>query len=113
MDVLSWSYPSFALSVSGSLNQNLAPPREVPLRATQASKEMRKMMGVFRLNPFAIPVHSGEGRGVMPALWCGGGPLEEEPLIFEIQLDIDDDSGDKQFDLVGIPSGGGSGSPTC
>jgi hypothetical protein len=54
------------------------------------------MMGVFRLNPFAM--HSGEGRGFMPALWCGGGPLEEEPLIFEFQLDIEDDSGDRQFD---------------
>ena len=88
--------PSLALSLNG-LNQTLAPPTEVPLRATQASKEMRKMMGVFRLNPFAM--HNGEGRGVMPALWGGGGPLEEEPLIFEFQLDIDDDS------LVGIPSG--------
>ena len=99
---LSSMSPSLPLSVSG-INQSLAPPTEVPLRATQASKEMRKMMGVFRLNPFAM--HSGEGRGVMPALWCGGGPLEEEPLIFEFQLDIEDDSGDS---LVGIP---GSGSP--
>ena len=108
---LSSMSPSLALSVSGSLKQTLAPPTEVPLRATQASKEMRKMMGVFRLNPFAM--HSGEGRGVMPALWCGGGPLEEEPLIFEFQLDIDDDSGDTQFDFVGIPSSSGaSGSPT-
>jgi hypothetical protein len=100
---LSSMSPSIALSVS-AMNQTLAPPTEVPLRATQASKEMRKMMGVFRLNPFAM--HSGEGRGVMPALWCGGGPLEEEPLIFEFQLDIDDDSGDRQFDHVA------SGSPT-
>jgi hypothetical protein len=105
---LSSMSPSLALSVSG-MNQTLAPPTEVPLRATQASKEMRKMMGVFRLNPFAM--HSGEGRGVMPALWCGGGPLEEEPLIFEFQLDIEDDSGDRQFDHVGITSGS-SGSPT-
>ena len=106
---LSSMSPSLALSVSG-LNQTLAPPTEVPLRATQASKEMRKMMGVFRLNPFAM--HSGEGRGVMPALWCGGGPLEEEPLIFEFQLDIEDDSGDRQIDLVGVPSSGAPGSPT-
>ena len=105
---LSSMSPSLALSVSG-MNQTLAPPTEVPLRATQASKEMRKMMGVFRLNPFAM--HSGEGRGVMPALWCGGGPLEEEPLIFEFQLDIEDDSGDRQFDHVGNHSGA-SGSPT-
>lgn len=96
---LSSMSPSLALSASG-MNQNLAPPTEVPLRATQASKEMRKMMGVFRLNPFAM--HTGEGRGVMPAPWCGGGPLEEEPLIFEFQLDVEDDSGDRtgQFDHV-------------
>ncbi|KAL1742293.1 hypothetical protein HDZ31DRAFT_75618 [Schizophyllum fasciatum] len=29
------------------------PPNEVPLRATQAPPRMRRMMGVFRLNPFA------------------------------------------------------------
>ena len=62
------SDPSFGLSVNG-MNQALASPTEVPLRATQASKEMRKMMGVFRLNPFTM--HTGEGRGViMPAPWC-------------------------------------------
>jgi hypothetical protein len=98
---LSSMSPSHAFSVSGA-NQALAPPTEVPLRATQASKEMRKMMGVFRLNPFAM--HSGEGRGVMPALWCGGGPLQEEPLIFEFQLDLEDDSGDRQCDHLAIPS---------
>ncbi|KAI0036091.1 hypothetical protein K488DRAFT_67859 [Vararia minispora EC-137] len=32
----------------------LAGEAQVPLRATQASKEMRGMMSVFRLNPFAI-----------------------------------------------------------
>lgn len=104
---LSSMSPSFGLSVS-VMNQALAPPTEVPLRATQASKEMRKMMGVFRLNPFAI--HSGEGRGVMPAPWCGGGPLEEEPLIFEFQLDVEDDSGDRneQFDHAGMSNACGA-----
>ncbi|KAF9010211.1 hypothetical protein BDQ17DRAFT_1007598 [Cyathus striatus] len=70
--------------------ESQAPPTEVPLRATQASKEMRKMMGVFRLNPFAM--HSGEGRGVLSSSWCGceARPLDEEPLIFEFQLDLDD-----------------------
>ncbi|TFK38051.1 hypothetical protein BDQ12DRAFT_135743 [Crucibulum laeve] len=72
------------------LSQSLAPPTEVPLRATQATKEMRKLMGVFRLNPFAM--HNGEGRGVLSSPWCGGEarPLDEEPLIFEFQLDLDD-----------------------
>ena len=109
MELSSMSPTSLALSVAG-MNQSLAPPTEVPLRATQASKEMRKMMGVFRLNPFAM--HSGEGRGVMPALWCGGGPLEGEPLIFEFQLDIEDDSGDRQFDHLGVTTSGSSRSPT-
>lgn len=64
---------------------SLAPPTEVPLRATQASKAMRKMMGVFRLNPFSM--HEGGGQAIT---WIGeeAGPLEEEPQIFEFQLDI-------------------------
>ena len=69
------------------LSQSLAPPTEVPLRATQASKKMRGMMTVFRLNPFAI--HSGEGRGLVSAIREEARPLDEEPLIFEFQLDID------------------------
>ncbi len=56
------------------------------------------MMGVFRLNPFAM--HSfhlnGDGESAKengmasPAVsWCSEvGPLEEEPIIFEFQLDI-------------------------
>ncbi|KAM6503348.1 hypothetical protein JOM56_000291 [Amanita muscaria] len=69
-----------------SLSQSMAPPTEVPLRATHASEEMRKMMGRFRIDPFAI--HNGEQRGVV-ASWCDEAcPLEEEPLIFEFQLDI-------------------------
>jgi hypothetical protein len=64
----------------------LAPPTEVPLRATQASKEMRKMMGVFRLNPFTM--HNGSGRGTATPSWNGedAGPLEEEPHLYEFQL---------------------------
>ncbi|KAF8155585.1 hypothetical protein B0H34DRAFT_502405 [Crassisporium funariophilum] len=75
---------------NNTLSQALGPPTEVPLRATQASPEMRQLMGVFRLNPFAM--HSGEGRGVLPSPWFGGEarPLEEEPSVFEFQLEIDD-----------------------
>ncbi|KAJ7100030.1 hypothetical protein B0H15DRAFT_998852 [Mycena belliarum] len=64
-----------------------APPAAVPLRATQASARMRRMMGVFRLNPFAM--HARGGRGV-PAPWAGGEarPLEEEPRVFEFQLEL-------------------------
>ncbi|THH22543.1 hypothetical protein EUX98_g8156, partial [Antrodiella citrinella] len=87
----------------------------VPLRATQASKEMKRMMGVFRLNPFAV--HNGvkvsmgvsfdddagssigggkKGKGKDskdkdegPCLtWLGEevGPLKEEPVHIEWQL---------------------------
>ena len=78
----------FIMELSPSQVQtSLAPPTEVPLRATQASKKMRGMMTVFRLNPFAI--HSGEGRGLVSAIREEARPLEEEPLIFEFQLDID------------------------
>ncbi|KAH7919401.1 hypothetical protein BV22DRAFT_861994 [Leucogyrophana mollusca] len=67
-------------------SSSLAPPTEVPLRATQASKAMRKMMGVFRLNPFSM--HEGGGQAL--ASWSGedARPLEEEPQMFEFQLDI-------------------------
>ncbi|KAJ7359623.1 hypothetical protein DFH08DRAFT_1038563, partial [Mycena albidolilacea] len=67
--------------------QMLAPPTEVPLRATQASARMRRMMGVFRLNPFAM--HARGGRGVL-ASWAGGEarPLDEAPQIFEFQLEL-------------------------
>jgi hypothetical protein len=73
------------------LEHSLAPPTEVPLRATQASKEMRKMMGVFRLNPFTM--HNAGGRGAHAPSWNGedAGPLSEEPQLYEFQLILDDD----------------------
>jgi hypothetical protein len=51
---------------------------------------MRSMMGVFRLNPFTM--HSGEGRGSTAPTWCGeeAHPLDEEPIIFEFQLELDE-----------------------
>ncbi|KAK7012716.1 hypothetical protein R3P38DRAFT_3324078 [Favolaschia claudopus] len=71
------------LASAAPLPLMLAPP-------TEASARMRRMMGVFRLNPFAM--HTQGGRGVL-APWAGGeaGPLEEEPLIFEFQLEITPD----------------------
>ncbi|KAG2069195.1 hypothetical protein BDR04DRAFT_722304 [Suillus decipiens] len=77
----------FATSVPAAHDStSLAPPTEVPLRATQASKAMRKMMGVFRLNPFSM--HEGGGQAM--STWMGedAGPLDEEPQIFEFQLDV-------------------------
>ncbi|KAG6844047.1 hypothetical protein H0H87_010286 [Tephrocybe sp. NHM501043] len=69
------------------LSQSLAPPTEVPLRATQASTDMRRMMTVFRLNPFTM--HSGPGRGTVPVHYDTAQPLDSEPITFEFQLDID------------------------
>ncbi|KAG6852692.1 hypothetical protein C0991_009859 [Blastosporella zonata] len=69
------------------ISQSLAPPTEVPLRATQASTDMRRMMNVFRLNPFTI--HSGAGRGTVPVHYETAHPLDAEPLIFEFQLDLE------------------------
>ncbi|KAJ7741961.1 hypothetical protein DFH07DRAFT_49649 [Mycena maculata] len=81
------------------LPQMLAPPTEVPLRATQASARMRRMMGVFRLNPFAMHAHGG--RGVL-APWAGGEarPLDEEPRIIEFQLELaEEDSTEVEQEL--------------
>lgn len=80
--VMEFSAPTPASQASSSL----APPTEVPLRATQASKAMRKMMGVFRLNPFSMHENGGQPT----TTWTGeeAGPLEEEPQMFEFQLDL-------------------------
>ncbi|KAJ7031992.1 hypothetical protein C8F04DRAFT_1396904 [Mycena alexandri] len=88
------------------LSQTLAPPTEVPLRATQASPTMRRMMGVFRLNPFAMHAHGG--RGIL-APWAGGEarPLDEEPRIFEFQLELPPEEAPKMeptFDTNGLRS---------
>ncbi|KIK96210.1 hypothetical protein PAXRUDRAFT_10965 [Paxillus rubicundulus Ve08.2h10] len=75
-----------ACTPAAQASSSLAPPTEVPLRATQASKAMRKMMGVFRLNPFSMHESSGQAT----TTWTGedAGPLEEEPQMFEFQLDV-------------------------
>ncbi|KAF9556846.1 hypothetical protein CPC08DRAFT_710928 [Agrocybe pediades] len=95
-------------NTSSLFSQSVTPPTEVPLRATQASKPMRRMMGVFRLNPFAMHSLSTnadeENIDAMDAQapWCGEPrPLEEEPVMFEFQLqleglDIADDRGEGQ-----------------
>ncbi|KAH6917835.1 hypothetical protein BKA70DRAFT_1554036 [Coprinopsis sp. MPI-PUGE-AT-0042] len=77
-------------------------PMEVPLRATQASDDMRKMMNVFRLNPFAVNNEGGKRNGSHFSDSSSGPsssesspchlearPLEEEPLIFEFQIHLD------------------------
>lgn len=77
-----------------------------PLRAVNASKEMRRMMGVFRLNPFTMM----NGAPVKSA-WDGScaGPLESEPVQLEFRVYfegmlIEDDEED---DGGGAGCGGG------
>ncbi|KAF6745054.1 hypothetical protein DFP72DRAFT_856919 [Ephemerocybe angulata] len=79
-------------------------PMEVPLRATQASGDMRKMMTVFRLNPFAVQSGDAKRSGSVCSSESSSSadspesspnqfeakPLEEEPKIFEFQVDLDD-----------------------
>ena len=61
---------------------------EVPLRATQACKAMRKLMGAFRLDPFAM--HNGVKSAASQSVPVGieVGPLREPPVTFEWQLDL-------------------------
>lgn len=61
---------------------------EVPLRATQATTEMRRMMGVFRLDPFTM--HNAIRDSSANLNWNGEpiGPLREEPSHVEFQLDF-------------------------
>jgi hypothetical protein len=77
---------------------------EVPLRATQATDDMRKMMTVFRLNPFALQngdarrsgsISSSDSSSTVDSSESSPGqfeakPLEEEPLMFEFQVQLDD-----------------------
>lgn len=82
----------------------MAPPMEVPLRATQASAPMRKMMRVFRLNPFSMHINSSgtdklvddKDQDDKVMTWCGEArPLDEEPQILLWQLeDYDNGLGD-------------------
>ncbi|KAH9833157.1 uncharacterized protein C8Q71DRAFT_849923 [Rhodofomes roseus] len=62
---------------------------EVPLRATQASKEMRRLMGAFRLDPFAM--HNGVKSAASQSVPVGieVGPLREPPVMFEWQAELD------------------------
>lgn len=43
-------------------------------------------MGVFRLNPFSM--HEGGGQAMSTWLGEDAGPLDEEPQVFEFQLDV-------------------------
>ena len=66
---------------------NIMPMAEVPLRATWATKEMRKMMGVYHLDPFAM--HNGQrGAAVANRTYVEIGPLKEAPQYFEFQLEL-------------------------
>lgn len=106
------SMPGGVHGVEGGCSVLSAPlPMEVPLRATQASGDMRKMMNVFRLNPFAMQNHNGGGDPKRSGSICSSDsssssgsidssedspppfeakPLEEEPQMIEFQVHLDD-----------------------
>lgn len=72
------------------------PQNQVPLRASHAPTQMRRLMSVFRLNPFAIQ-HGIDG-DTISIQWKGqeAGPLTEEPQIIEFQLESTFDSTEVQ-----------------
>lgn len=94
---------------------------EVPLRATNACRAQKQMMGSFRLDPFAM--HNGVKLG--PGGQSGGmtngegstgglpepGPLEEEPQTFEWLVELDGNGyGHSENEGVGVGhSGSGYG----
>ncbi|EPS99530.1 hypothetical protein FOMPIDRAFT_92444 [Fomitopsis schrenkii] len=61
---------------------------QVPLRATHAPKEMRKLMGSFRLDPFAM--HNGVKSAASQSVPLGieVGPLRHPPVMFEWQIEL-------------------------
>ncbi|KAI0739161.1 hypothetical protein C8Q80DRAFT_234506 [Daedaleopsis nitida] len=81
---------SFVIEVSVPAEQPTASPMpEVPLRATHAPPKMRKMMYSFRLENFAM--HDGI-RSAATQPGSGGievGPLKEEPVELQWQIDLD------------------------
>lgn len=81
----------FVFEVPATVDTTAAPAfnsmTEVPLRATQASKEMRRMMGVFRLDPFTM--HNAVRDPDANLNWNGEpiGPLTESPRLIDFALD--------------------------
>ncbi|THV03118.1 hypothetical protein K435DRAFT_852189 [Dendrothele bispora CBS 962.96] len=70
------------------VSPSVALPVQVPLRATQVTREMRSMMHSLRLNPFTF--HLQEKHNDPSGLtWSGeeAKPLEEQPMIFEWQIE--------------------------
>ena len=64
-------------------------PMTVPLRATNACPRMRQLMDSFRLDPFTVQNGDGAVRSWKYEDDRGGaGPLTEEPLQFEFQLEL-------------------------
>ncbi|THU82729.1 hypothetical protein K435DRAFT_872025 [Dendrothele bispora CBS 962.96] len=70
------------------VSPSVALPVQVPLRATQVTREMRFMMHSLRLNPFTF--HLQEKHNDPSGLtWSGekAKPLEEQPMMFEWQIE--------------------------
>ncbi|KAL1689802.1 hypothetical protein GGG16DRAFT_114669 [Schizophyllum commune] len=70
--------PASLLAESYGRDHACLPPNEVPLRATQAPPKMRRMMGVFRLNPFAPAPTESE---------VDAKPLDQPGKIITFQLE--------------------------
>lgn len=71
-------------------NPECEPMPEMPLRAAHACKAMRRMMGSFRLDPFAM--HNGIRSAAVaaPPVGIEIGPLRVEPVLIEWQLELDE-----------------------
>ncbi|KAJ8514637.1 hypothetical protein ONZ45_g7853 [Pleurotus djamor] len=74
---------------------------EVPIRAGSAPEEMKKLMHILRLDPFTM--HNGVDRGIVAPSRPEPGPLTEEPIMFEFQLEIHGSDDENEDDIDGVP----------
>ncbi|KAF9500666.1 hypothetical protein BDN71DRAFT_1585769 [Pleurotus eryngii] len=64
-------------------------------------KEMKKLMITLRINSFAI--HNGVDRGVIPPWMPDPGPLEEEPRVFQFQIDTGSGVDEEEQNTLEMP----------
>ncbi|KDQ32097.1 hypothetical protein PLEOSDRAFT_1100613 [Pleurotus ostreatus PC15] len=64
-------------------------------------KEMKKLMITLRINSFAI--HNGVDRGVIPPWMPDPGPLEEEPRVFQFQIDTGSGGDEEEQNTLEMP----------
>ncbi|KAF4564516.1 hypothetical protein EYR40_010681 [Pleurotus pulmonarius] len=65
-------------------------------------KEMKKLMITLRINSFAI--HNGVDRGVIPPWMPDPGPLEEEPRVFQFQIDTGAGGDEEEQNTLEMPN---------